>query len=71
MPSPIEVLMAPESLVIFSLYAFLIVWEYMSPARTLPVVRYWKLSGALFFSVIFMLQRIYRCYGMRTLSIIS
>jgi sterol desaturase/sphingolipid hydroxylase (fatty acid hydroxylase superfamily) len=49
MPSPIEVLMTPESLVIFSLYAFLIAWEYLVPARTLPVVRYWKLSGALLF----------------------
>lgn len=53
MPSPIDILMAPESLIIFSLYAFLIAWEYLFPARVLPEVRYWKLAGTLTFTSYF------------------
>src|SRR5262249_61188680 len=39
MPTPIELLLDPISLVIIVLYAAMIVWEAIAPARPLPVVR--------------------------------
>jgi hypothetical protein len=33
MPTPIEILLDPVSLAVFALYAALIVWEAVAPAR--------------------------------------
>ena len=45
MPNLLDLLLDPVSLTLFGLYAGLMVWEYLLPARRLPRVRGWKLRG--------------------------
>jgi hypothetical protein len=45
MPSPIDLLLDPISLTVFALYAALIAWERIAPARLLPRVKGWKALG--------------------------
>jgi len=56
LPSPLEILSDPISLIILSLYAALMIWEGLAPARELPAVRFWKLKGLTSFSVFFFLS---------------
>lgn len=53
MPTPIEILLDPVSLIILSIYGALMLWEAISPGRELPKVKYWKLKGLLAFAVFF------------------
>ena len=41
MPTPIEILLDPVSLGVLALYAALMLWEALAPARALPRVRGW------------------------------
>ncbi|WP_020484434.1 sterol desaturase family protein [Methylomonas sp. MK1] len=45
MPTPIELLLDPISLTLFALYALLIAWEALLPARPLPTVPGWRWRG--------------------------
>lgn len=45
MPTPIEVLLDPITLAVMALYAALIAWEALAPARRLPAVRGWRARG--------------------------
>ena len=45
MPTPIEILLDPVSLALLGLYALLIIWEAVFPARRLPKIKYWQLKG--------------------------
>ncbi|MBB1282845.1 sterol desaturase family protein [Flavisolibacter sp. BT320] len=56
MPTPLDILLDPVSLYILAMYAVLIVWEALFPARQLPFVKFWKLKGLLFFFVFFFLS---------------
>lgn len=56
MPTPIEILLDPISLVILSVYAALMLWEAIFPGRKLPVVKYWRLKGLVAFGVFFFLS---------------
>lgn len=56
MPSPIDLLLDPVSLAVIALYAALILWEGLAPARALPRVRGWKLRGLLSFAMFFYLS---------------
>lgn len=56
MPTPIEILLDPASLMVIALYAVLIAWEAVAPARTLPLVRGWKLRGLAAFVAYFFLS---------------
>jgi sterol desaturase/sphingolipid hydroxylase (fatty acid hydroxylase superfamily) len=56
MPTPIDILLDPVSLYILGMYALLIIWEALLPARKLPHVPYWKLKGILFFFIFFFLS---------------
>ncbi|HRO71197.1 MAG TPA: sterol desaturase family protein, partial [Chitinophagaceae bacterium] len=50
MPTPLEILLDPVSLIIISMYLLLMLWEAVFPGRKLPVVKFWKLRGiAVFF----------------------
>lgn len=51
MPTPLEILRDPVSLIILAMYAVLILWEAILPARKLPKVKYWQVKGigAFFF----------------------
>jgi sterol desaturase/sphingolipid hydroxylase (fatty acid hydroxylase superfamily) len=45
MLSPIDILLDPVTLTFSSIYAMLMLWEAIFPARKLPHVRYWQLKG--------------------------
>ena len=56
MPSPLDVLLDPISLSVFALYAALIAWEALAPARALPRVKGWKALGLAAFAIYFFLS---------------
>jgi len=56
MPTPIEILLDPVSLGVLGLYAALILWEVLMPARTLPPVKGWLLRTSGSFVVYFYLS---------------
>ena len=53
MPTPFELLQDPVSIAVFALYAALLLWETVMPARRLPQVRGWRRRGALAFVAYF------------------
>lgn len=56
MPTPIEILLDPVSLIILGMYGALMLWEAFFPGRELPVVKYWKLKGIVAFAIFFFLS---------------
>jgi sterol desaturase/sphingolipid hydroxylase (fatty acid hydroxylase superfamily) len=56
MPTPLDILLDPVSLWLIGLYAVLMIWEAVLPARALPNIRYWKIKGILFFFAYFYLS---------------
>jgi sterol desaturase/sphingolipid hydroxylase (fatty acid hydroxylase superfamily) len=56
MPTPVDILLHPVSLAVFALYAALMTWEAVAPARPLPRVRGWKTRGLVSFAVFFWLS---------------
>src|SRR5262245_4098218 len=56
MPSPIDILLDPISLMIFALYGLLIAWEAVAPARRLPPIRGWRVRGLVAFVAYFYLS---------------
>ena len=56
MPTPIEILMDPLSLIVLGMYALLMLWEALFPAQQLPKVKYWKIRGLLSFTLFFYLS---------------
>ena len=56
MPTPLEILLDPVSLYILAMYALLMIWEAIFPARKLPVIPFWKLKGIIFFFIFFYLS---------------
>lgn len=49
MPTPIDILLDPVTLAVVALYAALVAWEAIAPARRLPAVPGWRLMGATAF----------------------
>lgn len=47
MVNPLEVLLDPVSLSFTGIYALMMLWEYIFPARKLPFVRFWYIKGIL------------------------
>lgn len=56
MPTPLEILLDPISLVIIAMYALLIAWEAIFPAKKLPKVKLWKIKGIGAFVIYFYLS---------------
>ncbi len=56
MPTPIDVLLDPISLAVMAIFASLIAWEVLAPARPLPRVRGWWLRGLAAFLVYMMVS---------------
>ena len=56
MPNPVELLLDPVSLIVMALYAMLIAWEAIAPARRLPAVRGWKARGLAAFALYFLVS---------------
>ena len=53
MPTPIDILLDPISLAAIGVYAALIAWEALAPARPLTPVHGWVLKGLLAFAAYF------------------
>ncbi|MET0717693.1 MAG: sterol desaturase family protein, partial [Pseudoxanthomonas sp.] len=56
MPSPLDLLLQPVSLTFFAMYAVLILWEALLPARALPVVPRWRTRGLIALAFYFLLS---------------
>lgn len=56
LPSPIDIILNPVSLIVIGLYGLLIVWEALFPARPLPYIKYWKTKGIIAFFIYFFLS---------------
>ncbi|MEK6478735.1 sterol desaturase family protein [Catalinimonas sp. 4WD22] len=56
MPTPLEVLLDPLSLIILAFYGGLMLWEALFPGKTLPKVKNWKLRGLSSFAFFFYLS---------------
>jgi sterol desaturase/sphingolipid hydroxylase (fatty acid hydroxylase superfamily) len=56
MPTPLEILLDPVSLYLLGLYAALILWEAIFPARKLPKIAYWHVKGIVSFFFFFYLS---------------
>ena len=53
MPTPLEILLDPVSLIILGIYGSLMIWEAIFPGRKLPKVHNWKIRGLVTFAVYF------------------
>jgi sterol desaturase/sphingolipid hydroxylase (fatty acid hydroxylase superfamily) len=56
MPTPLDILIDPISLIILTIYGTLMLWEAILPGRELPEVKYWKLKGLVAFVFFFYLS---------------
>lgn len=56
MPTPIEILLDPISLIVLAMYGLLMLWEALTPGRELPKIKYWKIVGLTSFVVYFYLS---------------
>ena len=56
MPTPLEILLDPISLIVIFLYVGLMICEALFPARPLPRIKYWKVKGVFFFAIYFYLS---------------
>jgi sterol desaturase/sphingolipid hydroxylase (fatty acid hydroxylase superfamily) len=50
MPTPFELLLDPLTLSVLAIFAGLVIWEALFPARALPQVRAWRTKGLLAFA---------------------
>jgi len=55
MPTPLELLINPVTLIILAMYASLMIWEALKSGRQLPVVKYWRVRGLVAFVLYFYL----------------
>ncbi len=56
LPTPLELVLDPISLIVLGMYGTLMIWEALAPARKLPSIKYWKLKGIIAFIIFFYLS---------------
>ncbi len=56
MPTPLQILLDPVSLTVLGIYALLMLWEAIAPARILPTVKGWHGRGSVAFITFFFLS---------------
>lgn len=56
MPGPFEIIFNPVSYAAFGIYAALMLWELLFPARVLPQIKWWRTRGMLSFVCYFFLS---------------
>ncbi len=56
LPTPLDLLLDPVSLVVLAIYASLMIWEAVLPARDLPTVKNWRVKGIISFLLFFFLS---------------
>lgn len=55
MPTPLEIIMDPLSLIVIGIYAALFLWESIFPGRKLPKMKFWVFRGIFAFMFYFFL----------------
>jgi sterol desaturase/sphingolipid hydroxylase (fatty acid hydroxylase superfamily) len=55
-PSPLEIIVDPVALIILGMFVGLAIWEFVAPAKKLPVIKGWKFRGLISFAVYFFLS---------------
>lgn len=56
LPTPLDLILDPVSLLVLGMYVALILWEEIAPARELPEVKNWKTKGIISFFMFFFLS---------------
>lgn len=56
MPTPLDILLDPISLAVLGLYAAMMLWEALAPARPLPRIRGWRARALVSFVLFFYLS---------------
>lgn len=56
LPSPLQILRDPVSIVVISIFVILMIAEALFPGRPLPKIKYWKIKGLLSFIIYFFLS---------------
>jgi sterol desaturase/sphingolipid hydroxylase (fatty acid hydroxylase superfamily) len=55
-PSLFELLTQPSTFVLLAIYAALLLWETLLPARKLPVIKHWRVAGLVAFAAYFLIS---------------
>lgn len=55
MPTPLEILLDPISLIVIGIYTALFLWESLFPGRKLPKIKFWIFRGVFAFMFYFFL----------------
>lgn len=56
LPSPLQILMDPASIIVISIFLILLIAEELFPGRPLPKIKHWKIKGILAFVIYFYLS---------------
>lgn len=56
LPSPLQILMDPASIIVISIFIVLMIAEELFPGRPLPKIKYWKIKGLIAFIFYFFLS---------------
>lgn len=56
MPTPLDLLLDPLSLIVFSMFALFMLYESLFPAKQTQHISFWKTQGAIFFLLFFFLS---------------
>src|SRR5215471_18201882 len=56
MPTPLEIILDPVSLMVIAMYGILMLWEAIFPGRKLEKIKGWKFRGIAAFVVYFFLS---------------
>ncbi len=56
LPSPLQILMDPASIIVISIFVVLMIAEELFPGRPLPKIKYWKAKGIFSFVFYFFLS---------------
>lgn len=68
LPSPIQILMNPASIIVIIIFAILLIAEELFPGRPLPKIKYWKVKGIFSFVCYFFLSSYLPMFWTETLS---
>lgn len=56
LPTPLELVVDPASIIIISILFFLMITEELFPGRNLPKIKYWKIKGIISFIIYFFIS---------------
>lgn len=68
LPSPIQILMDPASIIVISIFLILLIAEEVFPGRPLPQIKHWKIKGILVFIIYFFVSTYLPMFWNDTLS---